>query len=116
MAQEHSCQQALSFGKLRAIQGMGPHWIPGLRFTLRNCAPFWRWVMALRILVADDDEVVRRGVCVLLESHDGWKVCGEAADGRDAVWKSKQLKHDIGIHDIRMQILSVLADARDRLR
>jgi len=58
--------------------------------------------MALRILVADDHEVVRRGLCVLLESHDGWKVCGEAADGRDAVEKTKQLKPDIVILDIGM--------------
>src|SRR5260370_17818943 len=39
---------------------------------------------ALRILVADDHEVVRRGLCVLLKSHAGWEVCAEAADGREA--------------------------------
>ena len=38
--------------------------------------------MALRILVADDHEVVRRGLCALLEAHAGWQICAEAADGR----------------------------------
>ena len=72
--------------------------------------------MALRILVADDHEVVRRGLCVLLESHDGWKVCGEAADGRDAVEKTKQLKPDIVILDIGMPNLNGLAAARQILQ
>ena len=39
--------------------------------------------MSLRILVVDDHAVVRRGVRSLLESHEGWKVCGEATTGRD---------------------------------
>ena len=41
--------------------------------------------MALRIFVADDHEVVRRGICALLTSHSGWEICGEAGDGREAV-------------------------------
>ncbi len=40
---------------------------------------------ALRILVADDHEIVRRGLVELLKSHAGWEVCGEARDGREAV-------------------------------
>ena len=39
--------------------------------------------MPLRILVVDDHAVVRRGVRSLLESHEGWDVCGEATTGRD---------------------------------
>jgi len=38
----------------------------------------------VRVFVADDHEVVRRGVCALLTARSGWEVCGEAADGRDA--------------------------------
>ena len=38
--------------------------------------------MSLRILVVDDHAVVRRGVRSLLESHEGWEVCGEATTGR----------------------------------
>jgi DNA-binding NarL/FixJ family response regulator len=46
----------------------------------------------LRILVADDHEIVRRGLVSLLKSHAGWDVCGEAADGRQALSKAKELR------------------------
>jgi len=72
--------------------------------------------MALRILVADDHEVVRRGLCALLDAHDGWKVCAEASDGRDAVEKAKQLRPDIVILDIGMPSLNGLAAARQILQ
>jgi DNA-binding NarL/FixJ family response regulator len=65
--------------------------------------------MALRILVADDHEVVRRGLCSLLQSHPGWEVCGEAGDGRDAVARTLQLNPDIVILDIGMPNLNGLA-------
>jgi len=42
---------------------------------------------SLRILVADDHEVVRRGLCSLLESQAGWQICGEASDGREVLAK-----------------------------
>ena len=45
----------------------------------------------LRILVADDHEIVRRGLVSLLKSHLGWEVCGEAQDGREAVEKAKEV-------------------------
>src|SRR6202140_5778067 len=48
-----------------------------------------------RILVADDHPIFRFGLSSLLRSHQGWEVCGEAADGRDAVEKCKQLKPDL---------------------
>jgi len=67
---------------------------------------------ALRILVADDHEVVRRGLCALLESHAGWDVCAEAVDGREAVDKVNQLKPDIVILDIGMPNLNGLTASR----
>lgn len=67
--------------------------------------------MTLRILVADDHEVVRRGLCALLEAHPGWQVCGEASDGRDAVAKARELKPDIVVMDIGMPSLNGLAAA-----
>lgn len=60
----------------------------------------------LRILVADDHEIVRRGLVSLLRAHPGWEVCGEAADGRQAVEKTKELKPDIVILDIGMPSLN----------
>ena len=40
--------------------------------------------MKLRILIADNHEIVRRGLCALLQKHEGWEVCGEASNGREA--------------------------------
>jgi DNA-binding NarL/FixJ family response regulator len=70
---------------------------------------------ALRILVADDHEVVRRGLCALLKSHAGWEVCAEAADGREAVHKVNELNPDIVILDIGMPNLNGLTAARQIL-
>lgn len=68
--------------------------------------------MTLRILVADDHEVVRRGLCALLEGHPGWQVCGDAADGRQAVSKANELKPDVIVMDIGMPLLNGLAAAQ----
>jgi DNA-binding NarL/FixJ family response regulator len=65
--------------------------------------------MTLRILVADDHEIVRRGLCSLLAANSGWEVCGEAVDGREAVAKAKQLRPDIVVMDIGMPSLNGLA-------
>src|SRR6266516_4627165 len=71
---------------------------------------------ALRILVADDHEIVRRGLCAILESHTGWEVCGEAADGREAVEKTRQLNPDVVILDIGMPSLNGLEATRQILK
>src|SRR6266496_1569965 len=70
----------------------------------------------LRILIADDHEVVRHGVRALLQAHPGWEICGEAIDGRDAVDKATQLKPDLVILDIGMPNLNGLDAARQSLR
>jgi DNA-binding NarL/FixJ family response regulator len=68
--------------------------------------------MKLRILIADDHEVVRRGLCNLLQAHEGWEICGEAKDGRQAVEMANQLKPDVVILDIGMPNLNGLAATR----
>lgn len=70
--------------------------------------------MKTRILLADDHEIVRRGLCALLQRHEGWEVCGEAIDGREVVEKAKQLRPDVVIVDIGMPNLNGL-DATRRL-
>jgi len=62
--------------------------------------------MAIRILLADDHGVVRRGLRHLLESKKGWKVVAEAADGRSAVAKAELEQPDVAILDIGMPELN----------
>jgi len=66
----------------------------------------------VRILIADDHEIVRRGLCTLLQTHEGWEICGEAKDGREAVEMAKQLKPNIVILDVGMPNLNGLAATR----
>ncbi len=72
--------------------------------------------MAFRILLADDHEVVRRGLCSLLRVQPEWEVCGEACDGREAVDKALQLKPDVVILDIGMPNLNGLEATRQILK
>ena len=65
-----------------------------------------------RILIADDHEIVRRGIRVLLQNHEGWEICGEAIDGADAVTKVMQMKPDLAILDIQMPKLNGLEATR----
>ena len=69
----------------------------------------------LRILVADDHALMRRGIKTLVDSHAGWKICGEAVTGREAVTKADQLRPDIVILDISMPDLNGI-DAAKRIR
>ena len=57
---------------------------------------------SLSILIADDHEVVRRGIRTLLEARPEWKICGEAATGREAAEKAKQLRPDLVLLDLTM--------------
>lgn len=69
----------------------------------------------LRILIADDHELARRGIRALLESHPGWEVCGEAKDGRETVELAASMKPDIVLLDIGMPNLNGLEAARQIL-
>jgi DNA-binding NarL/FixJ family response regulator len=72
--------------------------------------------MPVRILVADDHEVVRRGLCALLRNQPDWEVCGEAVDGREAVAKALQLRPEIVILDVGMPNLNGLEATRRILK
>jgi DNA-binding NarL/FixJ family response regulator len=69
----------------------------------------------LRILIADDHEVARRGIRAVLESHPGWEVCGEARDGRETVELTRKLKPDLILLDVGMPNLNGLEATRQIL-
>ncbi len=66
----------------------------------------------VRILIADDHEIVRVGLRALLEGHAGWEVCGEANNGKEAVEKAGKLHPDLVIVDVTMPQLNGLESAR----
>lgn len=70
----------------------------------------------LRILVADDHEIVRRGLVSLIKTQPAWEVCAEADNGRQAVELAKQFRPEIVILDIGMPTLNGLEATRQILR
>jgi DNA-binding NarL/FixJ family response regulator len=81
-------------------------WGGGSVFNKENFA------MPLRILIADDHDVMRHGIRELLGERDDWEVCAEARDGREAVEKAEQHKPDIAILDVNMPALNGIEAAR----
>jgi len=67
---------------------------------------------AVTLLIADDHEVVRRGLRVLIAEQSGWTIAAEAKDGKDAVIKANQFKPDVAILDISMPLLNGLEATR----
>ena len=67
----------------------------------------------LRLLVVDDHDIFRKGLCALLAEQPDWKIAAEARDGHEAVEKAKQIKPDVTVLDIGMPILNGL-EARGR--
>jgi DNA-binding NarL/FixJ family response regulator len=68
--------------------------------------------MSARIFVADDHDIVREGIKSLLRSRPEWTICGEAADGTNAVKQIRELVCDAAVLDISMPGLSGLDVAR----
>lgn len=70
------------------------------------------YVKQIRILLADDHNVMRKGLRLLLESQADFSVVGEAADGRQAVAKAEETKPDVAVLDIAMPNLSGIEAAQ----
>src|ERR1035441_8782289 len=66
----------------------------------------------IRILLADDHTIVRKGLRMLLESHEGFRVVAEAADGREAVALAEQHQPDVVVMDLAMPVLNGIEAAR----
>ncbi len=67
----------------------------------------------VRILVVDDSELMRRCLRNLLEQEDQWKVCCEAANGREAIEKVQQSTPDVIVLDFQMPEMNGLDAARE---
>jgi len=70
----------------------------------------------VRILIADDHDIVRTGIRSILDSEPGWQVCGEATDGHEAVDLAKRLRPDIVVLDLFMPRVNGIDAARQILR
>jgi DNA-binding NarL/FixJ family response regulator len=64
--------------------------------------------MAVRILLADDHEVVRQGLRTILKARPDWEIVGEAENGQEAIDAVRDLKPDVVILDITMPVMSGL--------
>jgi DNA-binding NarL/FixJ family response regulator len=73
-------------------------------------------LMAVRILVVDDNATVREGLRLLLQNHADWEVCGEAADGIEAIEKYRQLRPDLLVVDVSMPQMNGLDASREILK
>jgi CheY-like chemotaxis protein len=93
-----------------------PSTVSSWRWEESFSASFKRAKMNARILIVDDHEIVRMGIrSHLLKSRPDWEVCGEAADGEQAIDLTRTLKPNLIILDITMPRLSGL-EAAARMR
>lgn len=68
--------------------------------------------MPVRILIADDHEVVRQGIRKILAARSEWEICGEATNGQEAIKLAGDLQPDAIVMDITMPVMSGLEAAR----
>jgi len=62
--------------------------------------------VAVKILIADDHEIVRQGIRRVLEVKPEWEICGEASNGQEAVRMAQELSPDVIIMDVTMPVMS----------
>lgn len=72
--------------------------------------------MSKKILIADDNALVRKLLRIMLEGQRGWQICAEASNGSEAVLKAQESKPDAVILDFAMPLLDGLDAAREITR
>lgn len=68
--------------------------------------------MTIRVLLADDQEMVRAGFRMILGTEDDLEVAGEASNGEQAVWEAERLQPDVVLMDVQMPVLDGLEATR----
>jgi DNA-binding NarL/FixJ family response regulator len=68
--------------------------------------------MTIRILLADDQDLIRTGFRMILGSEDGLAIVGDAADGEHAVWEAERLQPDVVLMDVQMPVVDGLEATR----
>ena len=76
----------------------------------------WGGVLPKRILIADDHEVMRKGLRTLLTSRTDWTICGEASNGMEAVHKAAVLEPDLVVMDVSMTQMDGMEATRSILQ
>lgn len=72
--------------------------------------------VAVRVLIVDDSAPFRQDLRLIITRHADWVVCGEAADGREAIEKNRQLNPDLIVMDLSMPRMSGMESANEILR
>ena len=68
--------------------------------------------MSISILIADDNTLIRNGLCNLFGGEEDFDVCGQASNGREAVEKAQELQPDVIVLDLAMPVMNGLDAAR----
>src|ERR1035438_9950172 len=100
-----------SHARHRPYSGYSTQGCPTISLEIPQTWDWWRGrilrsLSMIRILLADDHTVVRKGLRLLLENQPDFQVIGDAADGREAVELAEQRKPDVIIMDVAMPVLN----------
>lgn len=90
--------------------------LPRIRAKVIWPRPSWKGEMAKTILLADDNPVIRKMLCTLFQSEEGYEIFAEASNGREAIELALRCRPHLIILDLAMPVMDGLAAARELKR